>query len=113
MNCFFCNQVIFNDDAYCYNKICYDHNVLHRYHKDRDEKHLWKVVFSTIIKEQRFYIDYILHHSKHDVPICEISVIKEINGLSCFKTVLTLPYPPITLTPSNIKEKLPIYLLLS
>lgn len=116
MKCFFCNHVLFNEDTYCYHPPCKDAQVVYFYHNIlEDPKELYKVGFTAKINQRTFFVDYILNPSRNQKMVCQIKNIyidKESGGAG-FRTLLTIPYPPLTLTPTNYQNRLPTYLTFS
>ena len=76
---------------------------------------LYKAGFTAKIKERTFFVDYIVNPRPQQQTKCQIKDIytdKESGGCG-FRVLLTLPYPPIILTPANYQTRLPTYLTFS
>jgi hypothetical protein len=121
-NCFFCNHPLDGDHSYCNQPPCKGHHVVHCYFGILEPK-LFKVEFIGFYQNKEIIISYLInpnihdthkpnmtvtHHEAHYSPDDESTAVAYNH-----KEILVLPYPPITLTPSNYKEKLKTYLLFS
>ena len=120
MKCFFCNNTmdIINDrlNVVRCRADCDDFFVNHFLKLNPDDPDggmmLDKVEFGTKLNGIFYFICYTLHPSKREATSCKIQFIdyNPIDKSAGFETLLTLNYPPITLTPTNVNDKLPTYL---
>jgi len=127
MNCFFCNFPLDAKDAYCLNpdSNCRSHYVVHCFFGLLDPK-LFKVEFIGLYKDKELIISYLINPNQYDTNKPSCTIIQRIplppptapddESVTVsydFKELITVPYPPITLTPNNYKDKLSTYLLFS
>lgn len=110
MNCFFCNYELYHD-PYCKKDWCLQHKVVHAF-IGLFEPYLYKAEFLGTFQGEYVVVSYLVTPNKMDTekPSCTVT---QRTKRGDYKKLITIPYPPITLTPFNYKEKLKTYLIFS
>lgn len=124
ISCWFCQQTCYGSidefettsNFYCRNKSCQTHHLnyifLENFGHEIIHSTLDKVRFSVNLNSNSYQITYLVNNK-------EIQVLRRVNlntadsdSLDFYLApVFTLPYESLTLTPQNVKDKLPTLLL--
>ena len=101
MNCFFCENplalIVADCLKPCHSEICRNHNVYHQFVNNS----LVDVSFNCTLAYEKYVIYYV-----ETIKQCKIYGEKN-------QTICKFTYPPIKLTPFNVKKKLPLFLVFS
>jgi len=114
MNCFFCQKILpkedydstVSDDA-LYSYVCDEHpyKVVNRIYNKLQENQSNFAYFSYVINQSIYVLYYYLQYNTFEL-ICFPTAAQT------YKTVINLDFHP-DITPENVAEKLPIYIVFS
>lgn len=114
MNCWFCHQPVAT--ILCNSKECRPHYVTYiMQNLNIENPYLFKIQFKVLLQNHDYFINYF--PSKKQMEVIErITLPLDPESVSMnysFKTIFTVTYSSITITPQNAQSKLPLLILFS